>query len=77
MFKGCDAKLTVDGRSFHTFTTLSAKKSTANRAVRPWFVQFVHMTAGLLNMAKLKKTEKARKVDRYQVKNNIVTKYQV
>ena len=39
-----DTKLTVGGRSFHTFTTLSAKKSTPscpvstpNRAVRPWF----------------------------------------
>ena len=30
------------------------KKSTANRAVRPWFVQFVRMTSGLLNMAKLR-----------------------
>ena len=34
-----DAKLTVDGRSFHTFTSLSAKKSTPSSAVRPWFIQ--------------------------------------
>jgi len=50
-----DAKLMVVGRSFHRFTTLSAKKPTPSSAVRPWFMQFVCMTSGLFYMTKLKK----------------------
>ena len=35
-----DAKLTVDGRSFHTFTTLSAKKSTCSSKATGWMEIF-------------------------------------
>jgi len=69
-----DAKLTVDGRSFHTFTTLSAKKSTPSSVARPWFLQFVRMTSGLLYKTKLKKV---RELDGCQTENKFVTKYQV
>jgi len=69
-----DAKLTIDGRSFHTFTTLSAKKCTPSIAVRPLFIQFVRMTSGLLYKTKLKKV---RELDGYQTENKFVIKYQV
>jgi len=36
-----DAKLTVDGRSFHTFTTLSAKKN---------LLRAVQLDRGLYNL---------------------------
>ena len=42
-----DAKLTVDDRSFYTFTALS-NTFTPSRAVRPWFIQFVSMTSVLV-----------------------------
>jgi len=64
-----DAKLTVDGRSYHTFTTVS-KKSTPSSAARPWFIQFVRMTSSLLYKTKLKKV---RQLDGYQTKNKFVT----
>jgi len=65
-----DAKLTVDGKSLHTLTTLSAKKSTTRSAVIPWFIQFVRMTSGLLYKTKVKKV---RELDGYQTENKFET----
>jgi len=43
-----DAKLTVDGRSFHTFKTLSAKNLLRAAQLDRGLYKFVRMTSGLL-----------------------------
>ena len=51
-----DAKSTVDGRSFHTLTSLSAKNNLLRgvQLDRGLYIQFVCMTSGLLYKTKLK-----------------------